>query len=266
VPIAQSSAGDIDYLVTGAGAPTTVFVHGLTGSIADTRPFGSGVNGTRAFVHLRGYGASASPDPAAPSAWSYRALADDVRAVADESNATQAFGVSLGASVLLALLSLDPTRFSRLVLALPAALDEPREDFVIDAARSLAAAIERGDSVAIARGLVAMQPESVRARPDVAVWARRRAEDVSRSPLSLALRAVPAESPFRDPAEAVRVLAEVTVPVLVLAQTDDPWHPVGVAERLADALPAGDLVMVDRPLLWAARAQLRATIASFLAG
>ncbi|HET7661061.1 MAG TPA: alpha/beta hydrolase, partial [Oryzihumus sp.] len=50
--------GALEYLLTGSGGPTTVFGHGLAGSIETTRPFGSGVEGTRAFFHFRGHGAS----------------------------------------------------------------------------------------------------------------------------------------------------------------------------------------------------------------
>jgi hypothetical protein len=52
--------GDVEVLVTGSGSPVTVFGHGLAGSIAETRPFGSGVRGTRAFLHFRGHGATPS--------------------------------------------------------------------------------------------------------------------------------------------------------------------------------------------------------------
>ena len=51
----------VEYVVTGAGEPVTLFVHGLTGSVAQTRPFGSGVAGTRVFAHLRGHGLTAVP-------------------------------------------------------------------------------------------------------------------------------------------------------------------------------------------------------------
>ena len=37
--------GHLEYLCTGDGDPSTVFAHGLGGTIETTRPFGSGVPG-----------------------------------------------------------------------------------------------------------------------------------------------------------------------------------------------------------------------------
>src|SRR5262249_35126517 len=69
----------LEYVVTGSGPPTTVFAHGLAGSIAETRPLGSGVHGSRVFFHFRGHGRSAP----SLSAWSYTALAAELRGIAD---------------------------------------------------------------------------------------------------------------------------------------------------------------------------------------
>ena len=53
--------GALEVLTTGSGLPSTVFAHGLAGSIETTRPFGSGVTGSRTFFHFRGHGASGRP-------------------------------------------------------------------------------------------------------------------------------------------------------------------------------------------------------------
>jgi pimeloyl-ACP methyl ester carboxylesterase len=120
--------GVLELTITGSGLPFTVFAHGATGSIQTTRPFGSGVKGSRTFFHFRGYGASA---PAA-TPLSYEALEADLRAVADHVGATQALGVSMGAGALCSLLARTPLRFKRLVFTLPAALDTPRTDDASD--------------------------------------------------------------------------------------------------------------------------------------
>ncbi|MGH3716985.1 MAG: alpha/beta fold hydrolase, partial [Micromonosporaceae bacterium] len=91
----------LEYLVTGSGDPVTVFAHGLAGGIPDTRPLGSGVPGTKVFLHMRGHGGSS---PLTPD-WQYADLAGDVAAVADATGATQALGVSLGAGALCRLLA-----------------------------------------------------------------------------------------------------------------------------------------------------------------
>ena len=119
---------DLEYLVTGAGEPVTVFAHGLGNGIAETRPLGSAVNGRRVFFQFRGHGRSSAPE----GRWTYADLARDLRAVADLTGATRALGVSLGAGALCRALSDDPRRFERVVLYLPSALDKPREKLAHD--------------------------------------------------------------------------------------------------------------------------------------
>jgi pimeloyl-ACP methyl ester carboxylesterase len=120
----EAPGGLLEFTTTGSGLPATVFAHGINGSIATTRPFGSGVQGSRTFLHFRGYGAST----AAETPVTYAALAGELRAVADHVGATQALGVSMGAGALCALLADTPLRFRRLVFVLPAVLDRPRSD------------------------------------------------------------------------------------------------------------------------------------------
>ena len=112
---------DLEYLVTGAGEPVTVFAHGLGNGIAETRPLGSAVNGRRVFFQFRGHGRSSAPE----GRWTYADLARDLRAVADLTGATRALGVSLGAGALGRALADDPRRFERVVFYLPSALDKP---------------------------------------------------------------------------------------------------------------------------------------------
>jgi pimeloyl-ACP methyl ester carboxylesterase len=64
--------------------------------------------------------------------------------------------------------------------------------------------------------------------------------------------------------DSLDALAEVTAQVLVLAQRDDPIHPLNSAEALAEALPRADLVVSDTPWVWGARATLRETVSAFL--
>ncbi len=197
--------GPLEVTITGSGLPATVFAHGIDGSIESTRPFGSGVKGTRAFMHFRGYGASFAPD----RPLTYAALEADLRAVADHVGATQALGVSMGAGALCTLLAHDPLRFERLVFALPAVLDRPRTD----------------------RGLDGLE-------------------------LSTAV-------PLSDRA----TLAAVTAPALVIAQEQDPAHPVWVAEELAASLSDAQLeVLPPGGILLAHRGVMRHLIGGFLSG
>ncbi len=131
----------LEYLTAGTGQPVTVFAHGFAGGIADTRPYGSSVTGTKVFFQFRGHGRSGAP--AGP--WSYADLAGDLRGVADRFGARRALGVSLGAGALTRLLARTPDRFDRVVFVLPAVLDEPRSAHAADRTRALLDAVNDGD-------------------------------------------------------------------------------------------------------------------------
>ena len=255
----QGPHGSIEYLTTGSGLPATVFAHGLAGSIPTTRPFGSGVRGSRTFMHFRGHGASAAVE--AP--WTYAGLAEDLRAVADHVGATQALGVSMGAGALCSLLEATPLRFVRLVFVMPAVLDQPREDDGLSRLAQMAGCVESGDIEALTALLLRAEPAGVRTEPDVALSCRRQAAAMVGTPVSQALRALPSAVPLTDRA----VLAEVTAPALVIAQEQDPGHPVWVAEQLAAALPDARLeVMAPGGLMWRHRNVIRELIGGFLSG
>ena len=136
----------LERLVSGAGAPVTVFAHGLAAGIAETRPLGSGVAGRRAFFHFRGHGRSDAP----PGPWTYGDLSRDLRAIADLSGATRALGASLGAGALCKLLTESPERFTHAVFFLPAVLDEPRAQAARTRLGGLLAALESGEVSTVA--------------------------------------------------------------------------------------------------------------------
>jgi pimeloyl-ACP methyl ester carboxylesterase len=211
----------------------TVFAHGYGQSIAETRPLASGVTGTKVFFQFRGHGRSSAP----PGPWSYAGLADDLLAAAGAWAATQAVGASLGAGALCRVVRERPDRFERLVFFLPAVLDQPR-----------------------ARALTLVELPGT---PAGAAHAAQREEYLRDHPLAPELASLAGQAPV-DRAEE---LARVAVPAMVLACRGDDLHPVGVAERLAAALPHATLHVYDRPgILWHERADLRARISGFLAG
>ncbi len=255
----QGPNGSLEFITTGSGFPATVFAHGLAGSIPTTRPFGSGVGGSRTFMHFRGYGASVAVE--AP--WTYAGLAEDLRAVADHVGATQALGVSMGAGALCSLLAATPLRFERLVFVMPAALDKPRTDDGLSRVVEMADCVENGDVEALTALLLEAEPASVRTRHGVKLWCRRQAAAMVGTPVSQALRALPNAVPLTERG----VLAEVTTPALVIAQEQDPAHPVLVAEQLAASLPDARLeVMAPGGLMWRHRALMRDLIGGFLSG
>jgi pimeloyl-ACP methyl ester carboxylesterase len=234
-----------------------VFAHGLASSIDETRPFGSGVSGTRVFFHFRGHGASGGSE--AP--WTYAAAAAELDAVRTAYDAHQALGVSLGAGALLRSAVDTPDAFRRLVVVLPASVDQPRTDPAIDRMQARAALIEHRDLRSLAESLVAEQPVGVRDRSDVRLWARRQARRLSATTVARALRELPPQYPLKSRAE----LAVVRCPVLVIGQEGDGAHPASVARDLAAALPDADLEIYDvGGVLWSHRAAVRRRISAFL--
>lgn len=250
--------GSLEVLVTGHGEPSTVFVHGLAGSIATTRPYAGLVEGRRIFMHLAGHGRST-----AVAEWTYAALAAQVRAVADHDQvrATAALGISMGAGALCAGMATDPGRFERLMLVLPAVLDHPRDDAAMRSFAGLARLLDLGDVPGVARHLLAEQPEAARSRPDVQAWCRQHAERLMHSAVAHALQTVPHQVPLSDR----DLLRQVRASVLVLAQHGDPVHAVSAARELAEVLPAATLeVLPAGGVMWAHRDRVRHLVGEFL--
>ncbi|WP_422751088.1 alpha/beta fold hydrolase [Micromonospora sp. WMMD1219] len=257
--VATPHGVSLERLVTGTGDPVTVFAHGLGSGIATTRPFGSGVTGRRVFFQFRGHGRSDSP----PGPWSYLDLARDLRAMADLSGATRAFGASLGAGALCRLLAESPERFEKLVFFLPAVLDAPRGEAARARLTGLLDAVAEGDASALADAVSLELPPSVRNTPAGWAYLRQRLDQLLRDGLAPGLADLPAQAPLDDAGS----LAAVTAPALVIAAAEDDLHPVAVAERLAAALPNATLHVYDRPgVLWTERADLRERVSEFLNG
>ncbi|MFL6240138.1 MAG: alpha/beta fold hydrolase [Actinomycetes bacterium] len=257
MPVVTVDGEDLEYLGSGSGVPVTVFAHGLSGSIAETRPLGSGVDGTRVFFHFRGHGDSAAP----PGPWSYDDVGGELLAIADHFGATRAVGASMGAGAICNVLAKDPRRFERAVLFLPAVLDTIPADAPVHRLTALADAIDDGDVDGLTRLLVEDQPPPVRAMPAVHEYMRLRAEGLVGSAISQAVRSIPLSVPVPDRS----MLAAVEVPVLVVAQEGDPVHLVSIARELTDVLPNATLhVFPEDGGIWLARDELRQVIATFL--
>jgi pimeloyl-ACP methyl ester carboxylesterase len=255
-----SGAGLVEYALAGnPPPPTTLFLHGLAGSIEDTRPLASGVPGRKVFAHLPGHGGSTGPDPLG-----YDTLAAAALAVADHEQATAALGVSLGAATLLRILSRTPDRFERVVLYLPAVADVPRRPEAVAPHHDLADRLAAGDAPGVADALSRTQPFAVRDAPIARDWAERRAKELFAEggdphrwlPLAAAVPLDP---------QGLERLSAVRIPVLVIAQEDDPAHPVEAARRVTAALPTARLTVFDEAgALWGHRSELRALITEFL--
>jgi pimeloyl-ACP methyl ester carboxylesterase len=248
------TAGGIAALVTGSGDPVTVAAHGLGASIAETRPLLSGVAGRRVFYAARGHSGE-TPEP-----FTYADLGDDLLAVADEHGATRALGVSMGAGALLSVLSRHPSRFEKVVLFLPGALDQPRKDDAVRRFAALVSALEQRDLAGVRAFVSDELPADLRDR--AAAYIDTRAQFLLDSPgIAVGVASLPPVTPVPDRSQ----LAAVATEVLVLAQEGDALHPAQVARDLAAVLPRARLVVFDQPgVVLRDRRRLRVEITDFL--
>ncbi len=257
--LVSTAGADLEFRSVGSGTPVTVFAHGLAGTIADTRPLGGGVSGCRVFPHLRGHGGSVAP----PGAWTYADLAEDLATVADAVDATRALGISLGAGALCRLLAGHPDRFERLVFFLPSSLDRPVA--VPDRLISLVRAASCGDATRVEEVLAAEVPAVCRATPTARSFVAGRAAALLGNPVVGCLGGLAGTAALPPGAAGLAALRRVRAPALVLASTDDPLHPLEVAEQLAGTLPYATLRVFSGPgVLWRHRAEVREQISTFL--
>jgi pimeloyl-ACP methyl ester carboxylesterase len=259
VPLLRTDSATVEYACYGTGEPVTVFAHGVSASIPETRPLASGIAGTRVFLHFRAHGASEALD----DRYDYPVLAGDLRAVADASGATRALGVSMGSAALMHLLLETPDRFERAVLFLPAILDEPRSDVGFERLERMADLIDAEEADELAAELAEDLPEDLRDRPHVDRFVHDRAESLVGTQLGSLMRVLPTQTPMQDRSQ----LARLTLPVLVIGQEGDEVHPASVAREIAAELPNAQLeIFSEGSALWDDRKALRRLLSNFLNG
>jgi pimeloyl-ACP methyl ester carboxylesterase len=249
--------GPIETLVAGSGEPTTIFAHGFAGSIGETRPFASGIDGTKVFFHFRGHGLTVGA--AAP--WGYESLEAELSVVRAAYAARRGVGVSIGSGALLAAAVRDPGVFERLVLVLPPAIDRPREGHTLERIEAMARRADDGDIDGLTQLLLAEQPAAVRDGRMVQMWARQQATRMTGTALTSVIREVPHVFPIADRT----VLAGIQCPVLVIGHEGDEAHPAELVGELVDILPnATGRVYSAGGVLWTHRSELRDLMRSFL--
>jgi pimeloyl-ACP methyl ester carboxylesterase len=245
--VVERASADLSGDDTGEGLPV-VLLHGLT---ATRRYVVMGSkhlerSGHRVVAYdARGHGRS-SPAPSR-AAYTYEDLGRDLEAVLDARGIARAVlaGASMGAHTLLWLALRAPARVAGLVVITPAydpVLHDREGRF--EHWDALADGLEQGgiDGFIAASG-----------SPDVPESWRETAEKVTRQRLSQhehldavadALRAVPRSRPFGS----IDELADISVPVVVVASADepDPGHPQAVGEAYAAAI-AGARLVLDEP-------------------
>jgi pimeloyl-ACP methyl ester carboxylesterase len=200
----------------------------------------------------RGHGrSSAAP---ARDAYTYDDLGRDLIAVLNDRGIERAVlaGASMGAHTLLWAALRAPERVAGLVVITPAYDPATQLD---DARLARWDALADGLSRGGIDGFIAAQ-----GRPDVPEAWQETVEKVTRQRLSQhehpeavadALRAVPRSRPFGT----IDELAVISVPVVVVASSDepDPGHPQSVGEAYAATIPGARLVLDEpgrSPIAW----------------
>lgn len=268
---------DTGYIATfGSGEPHTLFSHGFAGAIRDTRPFGTGITGTRHFLHLPGHGGRPSPGPG----WTYPQIAEALAEALRTTSATQVLGVSMSAGGLLNLISSGhpvTRQLEKVALVLPASftgftaevLDRNRS--YLETLRTLVAA---ADIDGITDLMLSRDPAEVADLLPARAWTRAKAENLVETDMSdglglaleIAVDGVSSNGGDGDGAVDARLetLARFPGEVLVLTHADDPAHPVEIAESIAAAIPASRLeVLPAGSILWRGRHEVRRILGEF---
>ena len=268
---------DTGYIATfGSGEPHTLFSHGFAGAIRDTRPFGTGITGTRHFLHLPGHGGRPSPGPG----WTYPQIAEVLAEALRTTSATQVLGVSMSAGGLLNLISSGhpvTRQLEKVALVLPASftgftaevLDRNRS--YLETLRTLVAA---ADIEGITDLMLSREPAEVADLLPARAWTRAKAENLVETDMSdglglaleIAVDGVSSNGGDGDGAVDARLetLARFPGEVLVLTHADDPAHPVEIAESIAAAIPDSRLeVLPAGSILWRGRHEVRRILGEF---
>jgi 3-oxoadipate enol-lactonase len=244
VPIIEGPDCGLWVEVLGEGEPVTVFAHGVTSSTAELAPLAAHAPGTRVLFDFRGHGMSESPPERA--GYDHEAMSRDLELVAGRYDATQAFGISMGAGAIMSVLERTPDRFERLVFFLPASIDAVNRGSPY-AFPAMAHLLETYSLEEVVRRTIdaSGQAPLFARRPYWRELWRARIMRMNSTGVPRALRAyVSGTYPVRD-AEALR---RVEAPVLILGHEGDPIHDADVARRLAELFPNARLHLWPEPL------------------
>jgi pimeloyl-ACP methyl ester carboxylesterase len=233
------------YRDEGAGLPF-VFQHGLGGDadqplsffesdLRDNPPFRT------IALDCRAHGKTHPVGPV--ESLTFSCLTDDVIVLMDRLQVAQAVvgGISMGAGIALNLALRYPERVRGLVLSRPAWLDRPSPEN-LSVLSTIAALIRECGAVGGRERFLRTREYAMMmdASPDVAKSLLGQF-DHSRAEETVAkLERIPQDAPCRDRSQ----WASISVPVLVLANRQDPVHPVEYGEKLAAAIPGAELQII----------------------
>lgn len=239
----QTVGATLAYELTGDdGAPLFVQMHGLTSSAWREHRAGLDVTGRlRDFRVLRydARGHGSSTGRAVPEDYVWPQLADDLLALLDTvapGVAVHTGGPSMGAATQLYAALKAPERFASLTLLVPPTGWETRRGQAGHYEES--AALVENDGI----GAFIRVGESVLPPPALADRTKERVPAVSQELLPSIFRgAALTDLPPKEQ------LAQLKIPVQILAWVDDHAHPVSTAEQLQRLIPGAQLAIAETP-------------------
>ncbi len=241
----RAAVGDVEleYDVRGEG-PEVVWLHGLSGSLEESRPLAEALARTHRVLwySTRGHGRSTPVHERAR--YTYDVIADDLQQLIERVGFTHPVvaGGSHGANTALRHALRHPGSSSALLLVAPGAnalrKPDPLRWAIVRGHMMLAAG--RGEH-AVVKAISGYDPRDP-ALDDKGTAAVAAARTHDLASLLSAMRLIPYQQVV-----APEALTRITVPATVAAWPKDPLlHPIAVAQRIAQLLPRGTFVEMSR--------------------
>lgn len=237
MPFFERDGMRFHYRDEGRGRPF-VFQHGLGGDISQPFSFFDPVGPDAPFrlisMDCRAHGETRPLGP--EDRISIARFADDVVALMDWLGVARAVlgGISMGAAVALNLVLRYPNRVSALILSRPAWLDAPTPpnlEPLMEAGRLIR---QHGAAEGLRRFKASPRFEAIlRESPDVAASLLGQFEHPRAEECVARLERIPRDAPCKDRS----AWRSIQAPTLVMANRQDPVHPISYGEELARLIP-----------------------------
>jgi pimeloyl-ACP methyl ester carboxylesterase len=241
---AQSGDVELDYELKGDGPPL-VWLHGLSGSLDESRPLCEELAKTYTVLWYSSRGHGRSSPVHEKDRYRYDHIVDDLERMIDRAGFQHPVvaGGSHGANTALRHAVRYPGRSRALLLVAPGcnALRRPDRLRWALVRGHMALAARRGEPHVV-KAITGHHPlDPTLDETALAAVAAARTHDLAS--LLSAMRLIPDQRVVRPSA-----LTGLEVPALVAAWDKDPiLHPIKVARRIADLLPKGEFVEMARP-------------------
>jgi pimeloyl-ACP methyl ester carboxylesterase len=226
-----------------AEGPPVIFHHGMGGDLSQPLGLLAELRVSRLVTpDARGHGASSHLTSTSDARFDL--LADDLVRLADHLGLERFVvgGISMGAGVALNLALRHPARTHALILARPAWLDRPMEDWKQEIFRAIAELLET-EAAADAAELLAARSDFQALAAEFPASADSLRGQLTR-PQARESTAVLRGFPGCAPSVDVAAWNAIAVPTLVIANGDDPIHPFEIGEAYARQIPGAKLVSI----------------------